>query len=93
MKNPRAIRTADGHVRVRSRIAKVEIDLAAHNVVHEHVFAWRTKSHRALVLEDVTGILKLLQVALVQLGSLTLQVRSEFAADVRTFVPIQAKPL
>src|SRR5262249_57897083 len=46
-----------------------------------------------LILEDVTGILKLLEIPLVKFGPLTLQVRSEIAADVRAFVPVQAEPL
>ena len=93
MKNPRAIRTADCHVGMRRRIGEIEIDFAAHDVVDDDVLARRTKSQRTLVFEDVTGILKFLQVALVKFCALTLQIRSEIAADVRTFVPIQAQPL
>jgi hypothetical protein len=93
MKNPRAIRTTDCHVGVRRWIAEIEVNFAANDVIDDDVLAWRTKSQGALVVEDVSGILKLLQVALVKLCSLTLQVRSEFAAGVRPFVPIQAKPL
>src|SRR5438132_8533379 len=57
------------------------------------MLARRTKSQRALVLEDVTGVLKLFQIALVKIGALTLQIGSEIAADVRAFVPLQAQPL
>src|SRR5438045_4524190 len=93
MKNPRAIRAPDRHVGMRRRIAKIEIDSAAHDVIHDDVLARRTKSQRALVLEDVTGILKLFQVALVTFRSLTLQVRSEFAARMRAFVPVEPQTL
>ena len=40
----------------------------------------------------MTCILKFFEVALVQFRALTLQIRSEIAADVRTFVPVQAEP-
>jgi hypothetical protein len=53
-------------------IAQIEIDAAAHNVIDNDVFAWRTKAYRALIFEGVTGILKLLKVALVQIRSFTL---------------------
>jgi hypothetical protein len=92
MKNPRAIRAPDGHVGMRRRIAEIEINLAAHDVVHNDVLARRTKSQRALVLEDVTGILKFFQIALVKFRSLTLQIRSVIAARMLAFVPIQTQP-
>ena len=37
MKNPRTIRPANGHVGVRSRIAQIEVDFAAHDVVYNDV--------------------------------------------------------
>src|SRR6478752_1457927 len=65
MKNPRAIRTADGHVRVDFLVREIEIDLAANEIVDHYMLAGRTKPQRALIVEDVTGILQFLQVALV----------------------------
>ena len=39
MKNPRAVRPANRHVRMRARIGQIEIDLAANEVVDDDVFA------------------------------------------------------
>ena len=78
---------------MRCRIAEIEIDSPAHDVIHDHVLARGTKSQRALVFEDVTGVLKSFQIALVQFRALTLQIRSEIAANMRAFIPIQAEPL
>ena len=78
---------------MRCGIAEIEIDFAAYDVVHNDVLAWRTKSQRALVFKDVTGILKFFQVALVKFCAFALQIRSEIAADVRAFVPLEAEPL
>jgi hypothetical protein len=93
VKNPRAIRTPDRHVGVRRRIGEIEIDFTAHDVVDDDVLAWRTESQGTLIFEDVTGILKLLQVALVKFSPLTLQIRSIIAARTRALVPVQTQPL
>ena len=77
---------------MRCRIAEIEIDFSADKVINHDVLARRTKSHRAVVLENVTGVLKFFQIALVKFGALALQIRSEIAADVRTFVPIESEP-
>ena len=73
-------------------IAEIEIDSAGDDVVYDDVFARRPESQRALVLENVTGVLKFIQVTLVEFCALALQVRSVVAADMRTFVPVQAEP-
>src|SRR5579884_1804841 len=73
-------------------IGEIEIDFAANDVVHNHVFAGRTKSHCSLVFEDVSGVLKLFQVALVKFRALALQIRSELAANMGAFIPIQTQP-
>ena len=39
MKDPGAKRAPDGHIRVRGGIAEIEIDSAAHDVVHDDVLA------------------------------------------------------
>ena len=93
MKNPRAIRTSNCHVGVRRRIREIKIDFTAHDVIDDDVLAWRTESQGALILENVTGILKLLQVALVKFRPLTLQIRSVIAARMGALVPVQAQPL
>src|SRR4030095_11633611 len=41
----------------------------------------------------MAAVLKLLQVALVNICAVTLQIRAEISADMRTFVPIEAEPL
>src|SRR5439155_19117696 len=76
----------------RCRVTEVEIDFAAYDVIHDDVLARRTKSQRALVLEDVTGVLEFFQVALVKRCAFALQIGSVIAADMRTFVPVEAQP-
>src|SRR5260370_11977921 len=93
VKNPRAIRTPDCHVWMRGRIGEIEIDFTADDVIDDDVLAWRTESQGTLILEDVTGILKLLKVPLVKLRPLTLQISSVIAARMRAFVPVQAQPM
>src|SRR5205085_6755483 len=39
------------------------------------------------------AILKLLQITLVNFSALTLKIRTEISANVRTFVPIQSEPI
>ena len=63
VENPRAVRPADGHVRVRFRVREVEIDRAADDVVHDHVLARRTETERAVVLEEVAARLELREIA------------------------------
>src|SRR5205085_3020985 len=92
MENPRAIRTADGHVRVDFFVRKIEIDFAADQIVDDNMLAGRTKPQRALVVEDVTGILQFLQITLVNFVALALKIGPEISADVRPFIPIQPEP-
>src|ERR1700726_4227638 len=93
MKNPRSIGATHSQVRVRSGIRQVKIDFAANDIINHDVLARRTKSQRALIFEDVTGILQLFQVALVKFGPFALQIRSKISADVWTLIPIQPEPL
>src|SRR5437763_4285937 len=92
MKDPGSVRPANGHVRMSSRVSQIEINLATDEIVHHHVLAWRTKSQRALVFEDVATVLKFFQVAFVNISPLALKVRTEISSDVWPFVPIQAEP-
>src|SRR5689334_7431627 len=92
MENPRAIWAADGHVRVDFFVGKIEIDFAANEIVDHDMLAGRTKPQRALVVEDVTGILQFLQVTLVSLVPLTLKIGPELSAYMRPFIPIQSEP-
>ena len=77
---------------MRRRIAQIEIDSPAHDVIHDHVLARRAKSQRALVFENVTGILKFFQVTLIKFCAFALQIRAKLATNMRPFVPIQAEP-
>src|SRR5437762_1700258 len=88
MKNPRTVRAADGHVRVDFLVRKIEIDFAANEIINHDMLAGRTKPQRALIVEDVTGILQFLQITLVNFVALTLKIRPEISADVRPFIPI-----
>src|SRR5438876_12378477 len=78
---------------MRCRIAEIEIDLAADEIVNHDVLPRRAKSQSSLIFEDMTSILKLVEVALVEFCALALQVRSEISAHMRTFVPIETEPL
>src|SRR4029450_3714331 len=92
MKNPRAIRAPNRHIGMRSGIGQIEIDLAADQIVDHDVFAWRTETQSSLVFEDVAGVLKFLQIALVKFRPLALQIWPELSTNVQTLVPIQAQP-
>src|SRR5947208_10222899 len=78
---------------MRCGIAEIEIDPAADEIVNHDVLARRTKSQSSLIFEDMTSILKLVEVALVEFCALALQVRSEISAHMRAFIPIEAEPL
>src|SRR4030081_4064481 len=93
MKNPGAVGAAHSHIGMGSRVGEIEIDLAADEIVNHDVFARRTETQRALVFENVTGLLKFLEIALVNFGALALKIWSQISAHVRAFIPIQAKPL
>ena len=64
MKNPRAVRTPDRHVGMRSRIRQIEIDFAADEVIDDDVLARGTEPERAIVFVNVAGGLQLTQIAL-----------------------------
>ena len=55
MKNPRAIRTPDGHVGMRFDIVEIELNLAADEIIDYHGFPPATKAQSSLILEDVAG--------------------------------------
>src|SRR5438477_9225621 len=52
----------------------------------------RTKPQRALILENMTRRLQLLQVLLVNGVPLALKIWAEVAANVRPFIPVQFEP-
>ena len=49
-------------------IGEIEIDFAADKIIDNDVLARRTKSERARVLKDMTGVLQLFQIALVKIS-------------------------
>src|SRR5260370_40657649 len=73
-------------------IRKIKIDFAADNVIDKHVFARRPETQCARIFKNMAAVLKLLQVALVNICALTLQIWAEIAANVRPFIPIEAEP-
>src|SRR6266700_8268920 len=75
-----------------SRISEIEIDLAADQIIQNHMLARRTKSQSTLIFEDMAGVLKCFQVAFVKFCPLALQIGSEISSDMRAFVPIEAEP-
>src|SRR6266487_5704667 len=92
-KNPRAVGPPDCHVGMRARICKIKIDFPADDVIDKHMLARRSESQRPRIFENVPTILKFLQIAFVNLRSLTLKIRSQISAGVWTLVPIEAEPL
>src|SRR6266513_3164074 len=92
MKNPRAVGPPDRHVGMRARICKIKIDFPADDVIDKHMLARRSESQCPRIFENVPAILKLLQIAFVNLRSLALQIRSQISAGVWTLVPIEAEP-
>src|SRR5215471_2966106 len=77
MENPGPIRTTNGHVWVDFLVRKIENDFAANEIVDHDMLAGRTKSQRSLVVENVTRILKFLQVTFINFVPLTLEIGSE----------------
>ena len=78
---------------MRCRIAEIEIDLAADEIVNHDVFARRTKSQSSLIFEDMTGVLELIEIEFVEVRAFALQVRAEISPHMRAFIPIKAEPL
>ena len=74
-------------------IRKIKIDFPANKIAHDHVLARRPETQCARIFENMTAVLKLLQVALVNICALTLQIWAKISANVRTFIPIEAEPL
>src|SRR5260370_3022620 len=74
-------------------IRKIKIDFAANKIIPDHMRARRPETQGVRIFENMAAVLKLLQVALVNICALTLQIRAEISANVQTFVPIKAKPL
>src|SRR5437868_755319 len=77
---------------MRARIGEIEIDFAADKIVDHNVLAGRAEAQCALIFKNVATVLKFLQVALVNFSALALKVRTQVAADVRAFVPIESEP-
>ena len=73
---------------MRSRIGKIEIDFAANQVIDHNMLARRTKAERALIFKNVTVVLQLLEIALVNFRALALKIGAKFSADVRALVPV-----
>src|SRR4051794_7439732 len=92
MKDPRAVRPANGHVRMRLRIAQIEGDAAADFVVHRNRLARRAEAPDAVVLVEVAGRAQLLEMREVNGLALALEVRPIRAAGVRAFIPIEPEP-
>ena len=74
-------------------IGQIEIDLAADEVIDDDVFARRTEAQRALVFEDVAGVLEFLQIAFVDFVRARFEIRTEISAHLRAFIPIESEPL
>src|SRR5437868_14403445 len=92
MENPRAVGPPDRHVGMRARIRKIEIDFPADDVIDKHVLAWRSESQRPRIFENASTLLKFLQIAFVNLRSLTLQIWSPISAHMRTPAHLSPSP-
>jgi hypothetical protein len=92
MKNPGAVRAADGHIGRDFDVAKIERHLAANQVVHFDQFARETEAPGAAILVEKAGVAQLCEVPLVSGFALALEIRAVIAAHERAFVPIQSEP-
>jgi hypothetical protein len=51
VKNPGAVRTSHGHVRMGVRIGKIEINLSADKIINDDVFAWRSETQSTCIFK------------------------------------------
>src|SRR5437588_3713675 len=75
-----------------ARIGEIEIDFAADKIVDHNVLAGRAEAQCVLIFKNVAAVLKFLQIAFVNFSPLTLKVRTQIAADMRTLIPINPEP-
>ena len=93
MKNPGAIRSADGHVGSDFDVAKIERDLPADQIIDVHQLTMESETPGAAVLHiKMAGGLKFIEVALVDAFALALEIRAAVASDLRAFVPVEPEP-
>src|SRR5437773_3039815 len=78
---------------MRLFIRQIKIDLAADEIIDNHMLARGTKSQSTLIFEDAAGVLEFLQVALVKFCPFALQIGPEISTHMRAFVPSKAEPL
>src|SRR5438067_5224644 len=81
MKNPRAVRAADGHVGIRLRAGHVKLDAPADDVIHDNSLAREFETHRAAVLVNASRVLEFFQIAPINRLALALNIWPEIAAD------------
>src|SRR4029077_4839083 len=90
MKNPRAIRAANGHIRFHSAI---EFDAAAHLVINHHWASRRSKPEGSSILVYVAVVLEPLQVLFINRVAFSLERGPNPPTPPGPFVPLQSKPL
>src|SRR5260221_3235928 len=90
MKNPRAIRAANGHIRFHSAI---EFDATAHCIINLHGTSGRSNPECSSILVDVALVPESLQVLFIDRVAFALEIGSKPAPLSGPFVPLQSKPL
>src|SRR5207244_7611777 len=92
VKNPRAVRPADGHVGIRFRVRQVELDVPADRVIHDNFLAREPETHRAFILIDAIRGAEPIEITPINLLALTLEIRAKIPARFRAFIPIELEP-
>src|SRR5438093_1463982 len=92
MENPRAVRAANGHIRIGLGAGHVEFDPAANDVIHDDLFAREAKADGARVVINALGGTESIQITLIDTFPLALKVRAEIPTNLRSFIPIESKP-
>src|SRR5260221_3652041 len=90
MKNPRAIRAANGHIRFHTA---VEFDASTHLIINHHRTSRRSKPECSSILVDIALVLESLEVLFIDCVAFALEIGSEPATLSGPFVPLQTKPL
>ena len=92
VKNPRAVRAADGHVGMGAGVGEVERDRAADFVMHGDGFPGRAEAQGAGVFVDHAFVLQNLEVALVDGAAFALVIGAVVATLFGALVPVESQP-
>jgi hypothetical protein len=92
VKNPRAIGSADRHVRMGPWVGHIEFNAAADQVFDNDGLSRRAKADRSLVRVNMPAYFQSREVPFIDVVSLALKIRSEVSSFVGAFIPVQVEP-